>query len=547
MEPPQRHSTRLFDPIQPEAVSPSAEVQSSATQDSSPQYPVAVQVQQLRLKAREEERKQAEREADVDSDLPEDRALVARKKMTITCLAGVGLVIGAMLGAWLALAPSKHSKVPAEVPASAASNAMTAEPMQSPAPPSAETEVADPQAQAQKAFQQGRLLEASRYCDSILKSAPDNPFASDLKQQIRGRYLKIAGRAAADQKWSDASMAWHNLLEVFPGDAEAARQLKAAKANLKKEEQLALTSKMEAEQRISELQQKITLAMSSGRHLPPSPGNALELIQQLEALSTDNAFGREQRDEILRHLVTSASRAVQAKDAVRAGALVHQVETYFPETPELKSLREGLKAEQARLAETRSSWLQKAETAMAAGHFVTPASDNVLAYSNALLALDPQNSKALELRKASAMKADAQAKVWIQEGKYDDARAVYSVLLYIPQTEIQGSLTAQEIKTEIEKLTFNAYPVVHDHALGSCTGRLRFNGYQLIYVPSSDSKDGFSAKISEVSQTDSDDRLKIQVKGKTYRFQINGVKDPQEVRSKISNIQRQLSALVASK
>ena len=97
-----------------------------------------------------------------------------------------------------------------------------------------------------------------------------------------------------------------------------ARQLKAAKANLKKEEQLALASKMEAEQRIGELQQQITLAMSSGRHLPPSPGNAFELIQQLEAVSPGNSFRRGQRDEILRHLVASANRSLQAKDSVRA-------------------------------------------------------------------------------------------------------------------------------------------------------------------------------------------------------------------------------------
>src|SRR6185503_16038015 len=113
-------------------------------------------------------------------------------------------------------------------------------------------------------------------------------------------------------------MAWHNLLKVFPGDPEASSQLKAAKANLKKEEQLALASKMEAEQRIGELQQQIALAMSSGRHLPPNPGNAFELIQKLEAVSSDNAFSRGQRDEILRHLVASASRSLQAKDAVRA-------------------------------------------------------------------------------------------------------------------------------------------------------------------------------------------------------------------------------------
>jgi tetratricopeptide (TPR) repeat protein len=542
----QRHFPRLFEQSQPDSVASSDTGPNSATPDPSPEYPVAVQLQQLRLKAREEDKKQAERESAVD-ELPEDPSHTARKKLTIACLAGVGLVVGAMMGAWLALAPGKHSTVPSEVPAASESNAITVDPVQSLTAASTEAGVADPQAQAQKAFQQGRLLEANRFCDGILESAPDNPFALDLKQQIRARYTKIAGRAASDQKWADASMAWHNLLKVFPGDPEAARQLKAAKANLKKEEQLALASKMEAEQRIGELQQQITLAMSSGRHLPPSPGNAFELIQKLEAVSSDNTFGRGQRDEISRHLAASANRSLQAKDSARAATLVHQMETYFPEAPELKGLRDGLKAEQARMGEARNSWMQKAEAAMASGHFVTPASDNAIAYCNELLALDPQNAKALELKKASTAKAPAQAKVWIQEGKYDEARAVYSALLYLPQSELQNLSSSQEIKTEIEKLTLNAHAVVHDHALGNCTGRLRFNGYQITYVPSSDSKDGFSAKISEVSLVESDDRLKIQIKGKTYRFQINGVKDPQEVRTRISSIQRQLSALVASK
>ena len=118
-------------------------------------------------------------------------------------------------------------------------------------------------------------------------------------------------------------MAWHNLLKVFPGDPEAARQLKAAKANLKKEEQLALASKMEAEQRIGELQQQITLAMSSGRHLPPSPGNAFELIQQLGGayLLTD-AFGREiSATRSCDIWLASANRTLQAKDSVRASSV----------------------------------------------------------------------------------------------------------------------------------------------------------------------------------------------------------------------------------
>ena len=544
LETPRPSPNRLFEPSEQDSVVDSALEQDPAAQDS-PEYPAAVQLQELTLTAREEDWEPSQHPMDVDPDISEDPSQVGSKKFKVACLAGVGLVIGAMMGAWLALAPAKLSKVPSEA-ASSDNSQVAADPVQPPVT-SGVTEREDPQVQAEKAFQQGRLLEANRLCESILQSAPENPFALDLKQQIRGRYVKLAGQAAAKQNWAEASIAWHNLLKVFPGDREAARQLKAAKSNLKQEEQLALASTLESEKQIEELRQQILLAMNSGRYLPPNSGNAFELIQKLEGLAPEDAFAHDQRDEILRHLSASATRTLQAKDSVRTSALIQQIESYFPEAHELKSLRDGLKAEQARLAETRGSWMQKLEAAMAAGHFVTPASDNAIAYCHELLVLEPQNAKALELRKATVTKAAAQAQAWIQEGKYDEARAVCAALLYLPQAEFQTPLSSQELKAEIEKLTFNAYAVVHDHALGSCTGRLRFNGYELTYVPSSDSKDGFSVKMAEVSQVESDDKLKIQLKGKTYRFQINGVKDPQEIRTRISNIQRQLSALVASK
>src|SRR5262249_25148135 len=149
---------------------------------------------------------------------------------------------------------------------------------------------------------------------------------------------------------------------------------------------------------------------------------------------------------IQRHLTASAGRAIQTKDFVKATAMVKQLETYFPEAPELKNLSDGLKTEQARVVESRSSSMRKAEIAMAAGHFVTPASDNVVAYCNELLAQDPQNTKAVDLKKASLTRAGAQAKAWIQEGKYDDARSVYSALFYLPQGDLPGSLNSQELK-----------------------------------------------------------------------------------------------------
>jgi hypothetical protein len=83
------------------------------------------------------------------------------------------------------------------------------------------------------------------------------------------------------------------------------------------------------------------------------------LIQKLDALSPDNAFGRAKLNEILRELVAAANRNLQARNYASAGALANQIQTYFPEAPELKGLRENIKAEEARLAEAGNSWMQK--------------------------------------------------------------------------------------------------------------------------------------------------------------------------------------------
>jgi len=98
-----------------------------------------------------------------------------------------------------------------------------------------------------------------------------------------------------------------------------------------------------------------------------------------------------------------------------------------------------------------------------------------------------------------------------------------------------------------EKLEFNAYPVVHDHTLGSCSGRLRMNAYVIAYVPSGDSKDGFSQKLTDIVETEPGDKLKLQFKNKTYRFQPNLTKNKDESRHKVQEILAKLTALSAGK
>ncbi len=510
----------------------------------SSNHPVVSQSEDLTLV-----RKEAESEIALDevSGTPEATAQLSQKKLKIAYLTGVGLVIGAVLGMWLALGPTRRLSLQ-EDQSLGNKDTVEEEPKDQVQLNNDSTSSAkeDPQTLAQKSFKQGKLVEASRYCDTILEKDPDNRNALHLRQEIRERFSNLGSQAMANQRWEEARSVWSNLLRAFPNDREAVRQLSVARINLKKQEQMASATKLELQKKVHDLHQQISQAFSSGNYLPPSSGNAMDLVQQLDTLSPNDSFGREKLDQIFRELTAQANRALQAKDHAHASTLIRQIQTYFPEAPELRVLRDRIKAEEARVAEARSSWMQRVESAIAAGRFVTPPNDNAVAYCNQLLLLEPQNPKALGLKKESAAKAVAQAKTLVQEGRYDDARADYSSLLYLSQNESQLPLNAQELKTEMERLAFSAYAVVHDHAIGSCTGRLRFNAYQIAFIPSTDLKDGFTSKISEIEKLEPGDKLKILLKGKTYRFQANSTKNAQENHAKIGDIYQRLSTLLAS-
>jgi hypothetical protein len=64
-----------------------------------------------------------------------------------------------------------------------------------------------------------------------------------------------------------------------------------------------------------------------------------------------------------------------------------------------------------------------------------------------------------------------------------------------------------------------AYSVVHHHSLGSCTGRLSIQGDSISFRPAGSSKDGFRRKITQIESVELGDKLMIQFKDKTYRFE----------------------------
>jgi hypothetical protein len=397
------------------------------------------------------------------------------------------------------------------------------------------------QQEAVALFGRGMLLEASHRCDLLLTRDPYNEVAANLKTNIRDHYWQQSQLAQRRENSGEARTALQNLLLVSPEDAAALHALKRLQTAPKEkppqaQKQVSLPNKTE------ELRNQITSAMSSGNYFPPSSGNAFSLIQRLGAMSPSDPAFKEGMDKIHREAISQLQRSIQSKDSEGAKALGRQLQEYFPASAELRSLRESIKTEDAGQLEARNALMQKLDSAMAHGNYVTPTNDSALAYCNRLLVSDSQNTKLLALKRDISTRASAQAKDLVNNEKFDEARSIFSALLTAALTEGKTT-TAQEMRGQIEKLEFSAYPVVHDHTLGSCSGRLRMNSYVIAYAPSGDSKDGFSQKLTDIVETEPGDKLKLQFKNKTYRFQPNLTKNKDESRQKVEEILAKLTAL----
>jgi tetratricopeptide (TPR) repeat protein len=397
--------------------------------------------------------------------------------------------------------------------------------------------------QATEFFDGGRWLEASQRCDQILERDPKNLTAGALKNRIRKHFWQEAQAARRRNKLDDARVALENLLKSSPQDAAAVRELKTLKAKSLKEASPAPSEEAQFRSRIEELHQRIAAAMSSGRYFPPAQGNALEVVQRLGELSSTDPVFKDKLEQLHREAISQLQRKIQSQDREVAKIGARELLSYFPASAELRHLHDSLNADELQRAEVRNTLTQKLDSAMARGNYVTPANDNVLAYCNRLLALEGQNPRIHSLRREALTRATAQAKDFTLNEKFDDARDVLSALLAVAQTEGRPAAVL-ELKSLLDKLEFAVYPVIHDHALGNCNGRLRMNAYVLTYIPSGDTKDGFSQKLSEIAETEGGDKLKVQLNKKTYRFQANLAKNKEENRYKVEEMYQKLRGLM---
>ena len=187
----------------------------------------------------------------------------------------------------------------------------------------------------------------------------------------------------------------------------------------------------------------------------------------------------------------------------------------LPETPGVEDESLG----------STTGWIEKAESAMTDRRYLTPLDDNVVFYCRRILAHDPWNVKALELKKESLTQAIVQAEEFTSNGRYDDAHELYQALLDLPAEE---GLNQEELRASLKMVEFDSYPVVHDHFVGSCKGTLKINAYALSFVSSGGARDGFTEKLSRVVLHDLENTLKVEVNHKTYRFEGSSSKNQRD-------------------
>ena len=63
-----------------------------------------------------------------------------------------------------------------------------------------------------------------------------------------------------------------------------------------------------------------------------------------------------------------------------------------------------------------------------------------------------------------------------------------------------------------------AYPVIHDHFIGSCRGKLTLRSSSISFSPLKGTKHAFDFGLTEIVDTELGESLKIKTRDKTYRF-----------------------------
>jgi tetratricopeptide (TPR) repeat protein len=370
---------------------------------------------------------------------------------------------------------------------------------------------------AQALFELGNLPEAGLVCNNILRRDPQDILALKLKENIRNYYFAplLQGESDGEPAIQAPDAAKRELLSAPKTQLPTEFRGEPPTKPVESVEPRSNQSKAESPSSAS-----ATGARATSNIVAPRETSGLAKQSSAPVTSTPNEAPPQKLNLASQNVIAQVQAKIQAKEFDQAKSLLSQLQHNLSAQSEWQALTERLRAEETKQGFVLP-WLQKAEAALVAGKYVTPPDDNVVLHCNRALAIDSQNQRALTLKKDVVGRSVAQAREWIERGRFDEARLFYSSMNYLAQNDNRFPFSQQELQRELAKMEFTSYSVTHLHRFGSCRGRLRMNGYVVSYIPVEDSPDGFSEKLKDVSVLDAGDELKLKVQDKSYRFQLN--------------------------
>jgi tetratricopeptide (TPR) repeat protein len=405
---------------------------------------------------------------------------------------------------------------------------------------------------AQALFDMGNLPEAGLICNAILQRDPQDSFALKLKESIHNYYFAPLVHEALDSQSADrpaetsTSEARRNdsRTSVNPSQPPIREVVKEAAPKIPPTVE---PKKSQVKLERSTVASPASSPSTSGNTAKPQVSPSSAKPSSVPTSSPLNEGSPQKLDRASQEVIAQVQAKIQGKEFEQAKGLLSQLQNNLSAQSEWRTLTERLRVEEARQQGLAAPLVQKAESALISGRYITPPEDNVLLYCNRALEADPQNQRAQALKRDVIGRSVAQAKEWIEHGKFDEARLFYSSLNYLSQNDNHFPFSRQELQQELVKLEFTSYPVIHEHKLGNCRGRLRMNGYVVSFVPSQDSADGFSEKLKDITVLDAGDELKLKAKDKSYRFQPNTGQGKEATQKTSKAMYEQLMRLLAQK
>jgi PEGA domain len=130
--------------------------------------------------------------------------------------------------------------------------------------------------------------------------------------------------------------------------------------------------------------------------------------------------------------------------------------------------------------------------------------------------------------------------VQLEKAKAALSSTLQSTVPLEPQTQPPAPQPAVSDPVEMETTAAQiAQSVIHHHLLGSCTGRLKIDGDRISFWSSGNSQDAFTRKIKQITHFALGEKLLIEFKDKTYRFEALA-RDPKDNRQRLTPFYEQI-------